>query len=31
MLAQLERRRRLVPELIRASWKSSRNPFPNWT
>lgn len=31
MLAQLERRRRLVPELIRAAWKSSRNPFPNWT
>jgi len=31
MLGQLERRRRLVPELIRASWKSSRNPFPNWT
>jgi hypothetical protein len=31
MLAQLERRRRLVPELIRAAWRSSRNPFPNWT
>jgi len=31
MLGQLERRRRLVPELIRAAWKSSRNPFPNWT
>lgn len=31
MLGQLDRRRRLVPELIRASWKSSRNPFPNWT
>lgn len=30
MLEQLERRRRLVPELIRAAWKSSRNPFPNW-
>jgi hypothetical protein len=30
MLGQLERRRRLVPELIRAAWKSSRNPFPNW-
>lgn len=30
MLAHLERRRRLVPELIRAAWKSSRNPFPNW-
>ena len=31
MLAQLERRRRLVPELIRGARKSSRNPFPNWT
>src|ERR1700723_1203073 len=31
MLAQLERRRKLVPELIRAAWKSSRSPFPNWT
>jgi hypothetical protein len=30
MLAQLERRRKLVPELIRAAWKSSRTPFPNW-
>ena len=30
MLAQLERRRKLVPELIRAAWKSSRSPFPNW-
>ncbi len=31
MLAQLARRRKLVPELIRMCWKSSRNPFPNWT
>jgi hypothetical protein len=31
MLEHLERRRKLVPELIRAAWKSSRNPFPNWT
>jgi len=31
MLAQLERRRKLVPELIRAAWKSSRTPFPNWS
>jgi hypothetical protein len=30
MIEQLHRRRRLVPELIRAAWKSSRNPFPNW-
>ncbi len=30
LVAHLERRRRLVPELIRAAWKSSRNPFPNW-
>jgi hypothetical protein len=31
MLGQLERRRKLVPELIRAAWKSSRTPFPNWS
>ncbi|MGB9403796.1 MAG: HipA family kinase [Candidatus Acidiferrales bacterium] len=31
MLEQLYRRRTLVPELIRAAWKSSRIPFPNWT
>ena len=31
MLEQLYRRRALVPELIRSAWKSSRNPFPNWT
>jgi hypothetical protein len=31
MLEQLERRRKLVPELIRAAWKSSRTPFPNWS
>ena len=31
MLAQLARRRELVPELIRMAWKSSRNPFPNWS
>ncbi len=30
LVAHLDRRRRLVPELIRAAWKSSRNPFPNW-
>jgi hypothetical protein len=30
MLEHLERRRKLVPELIRAAWKSSRSPFPNW-
>ena len=31
MLEQLHRRRRLVPELIRSAWKSSRLPFPHWT
>jgi hypothetical protein len=31
MLEQLARRRKLVPELIRAAWKSSRSPFPNWS
>ena len=31
MLEHLVRRRKLVPELIHAAWKSSRNPFPNWT
>jgi hypothetical protein len=31
MLEQLYRRRTLVPELVRSAWKSSRNPFPNWT
>jgi hypothetical protein len=31
MLEQLYRRRTLVAELIRLAWKSSRNPFPNWT
>jgi len=31
MLEHLYRRRALVPELIRSAWKSSRNPFPNWT
>jgi len=31
MLEQLHRRRKLVPELVLSAWKSSRNPFPNWT
>ena len=31
LLEQLYRRRTLVPELIRSAWKSSGNPFPNWT
>ena len=31
MLEHLVRRRKLVPELIHAAWKSSRKPFPNWT
>jgi hypothetical protein len=31
LIAHLARRRKLVPELIRLAWKSSRNPFPNWT
>jgi hypothetical protein len=30
MLNRLFRRRHLVTELIRSSWKSSANPFPNW-
>jgi len=30
MLEQLLRRRRLVPELILAAWKSTAQPFPNW-
>jgi hypothetical protein len=31
MLAQLLRRRKLVRELIVSAWKSSVQPFPNWT
>jgi hypothetical protein len=31
MLEHLLRRRKLVRELIVSAWKSSRQPFPNWT
>lgn len=31
MLEHLLRRRRLVPELVRSAWKSTAQPFPNWT
>ncbi|MGB2890860.1 MAG: hypothetical protein WBC04_24475 [Candidatus Acidiferrales bacterium] len=31
MLEQLVRRKKLVRELLLAAWKSSRQPFPNWT
>lgn len=31
LLEQLLRRRNRVRELIRAAWKSSAQPFPNWT
>ena len=30
MLEKLARRRGMIPELIRAAWKSSVQPFPNW-
>lgn len=30
MLAQLQRRRRLIRDLIVQAWKSSAQPFPNW-
>jgi len=30
LLEQLMRRRALVPDLIRAAWKCSAQPFPNW-
>jgi hypothetical protein len=31
VLEQLVRRKKLVRELLLAAWKSSRQPFPNWT
>ena len=31
LLEQLHRRRTLVRDLLMATWKSERNPFPNWT
>jgi hypothetical protein len=30
MIEQLDRRRRLVADLIVSAWKSSAQPFPNW-
>jgi hypothetical protein len=30
MLERLQRRRRLVRDLIVQAWKSSAQPFPNW-
>jgi hypothetical protein len=31
MIEQLFRRKRLVRDLIVSAWKSSAQPFPNWT